>query len=332
VGKIVSTRYVWFKLVSFLSMTLPRPILYWVAHRLADFNHRFDHRGRHAVRDNLRVILGPQAPEDRIRYEARWVFRNFGKYLAEFFGYQRFGARFIDTYIDFIGLEHVDAALARGKGAVINTAHLSNWEIGAAAFARKGYPLTAIAQMHPEPDVNELFRRQRASRSYFVIPPEGALRRCTRALRENQLVCFVGDRTAGEGDVEVTFMGRPCRFPQGPARIALAAGAPLIPGFVIRRTSDSFAIVVEPPIEPPHVGDRREAARIMTQKFADVVAQYVRMFPAQWGVFFKAWPDGEEISTEDAAAAQRPAWGRGTGGAGPPTEALPIREPTEPKA
>jgi KDO2-lipid IV(A) lauroyltransferase len=309
-------------------MTLPRPWLYWVAHRLSDFNHRFDRRGRQAVRDNLRVILGPQAPEQRVRFEARWVFRNFGKYLAEFFGYKRFGAKFIDTYVDIIGQEYVDEALARGNGAILNTAHLSNWEIGAAAFARKGYSLTAVAQMHPEPDVNELFRRQRASRGYFVMPVEGAFRRCVQSLRDNKVVCFVGERNIGEGGIEVEFMGRPCLFPQGPARIAIASGAPLLPGFVIRRPNDSFAIVMEPPIEKPDVRDRREAARIMTQKFADVVALYIRRFPAQWGVFFKVWSDAT-LSAEDAEAAQRPVWGRGTGSASQPIPVASLDTPKE---
>lgn len=307
----MSARYFGFRLITFLSVTLPRPLLYWVAHRVADFNHTIDRRGREAVRDNLRVILGPQAPERRIRFEAKWVFRHFGEYLAEFFGYKRFGEKFIDTYVDILGLEHVDRALAQGKGAILNTAHLSNWEIGAAAFARKGYPLIAVAQMHPEPDVNELFRRQRASRGYFVIPLEGAYRKCVQALRENKLVCFVGERNVGEGGIEVEFFGRPCLFPQGPARIALSTGAPLIPGFVVRRPNNSFAICMEPPIPFPEERDRRKAARIMTQEFAKIVEGYIRKFPAQWGVFFRVWADSSRPA-EEADVAQRPVWGRGT--------------------
>ena len=308
----MSARYVWFKLITFLAMTLPRKALYWVAHRLADFNHTFDHRGREAVRANLRVILGPGAPEKRIRFEARWVFRHFGKYLAEFFGYKRFGAKFIDTYVDVIGLETIEEELAKGKGVILNTAHISNWEIGAAAMARKGFPLTAVALMHPEPDVNELFRRQRASRGYSVVPVEGAYRRCVQALRENHVVCFVGERNIGEGGIEVQFMGRPCLFPQGPARISIATGAPLIPGFVVRRPNDSYAGIVEKPIRPPKIRDRREAARVMTQQFADLVATYIKRFPAQWGVFFKVWDDKAPLTPEDEEAAQRPIWGRGT--------------------
>jgi KDO2-lipid IV(A) lauroyltransferase len=246
------------------------------------------------------------------------VFRNFGKVLAEFFGYQRFGAEFIDTHIDIIGLEHLDGGLAAGKGVIINTAHLANFEIGAAAFARRGYKMVAVAQMHPEADVNELFRRQRASRGYDVVPPEGAFRQCIRGLQQNKIVLFVGERNIGEGGIEVNFMGRPSLFPQGPARIALAAGAPLIPGFVIRRPNDSFAMVMLPPLRVPETRDKREAARLMTQAYADIVAGYIRMFPAQWGVFFRAWDDTLPLSAEDEEAAQRPVWGRGTRGSRPP--------------
>jgi hypothetical protein len=58
----------------------------------------------------------------------------------------------------------------------------------------------------------------------------------------------------------------------------------------------------------------------MTQRFADVVAGYIRKFPAQWGVFFKVWMDGQTLSAEEVAAAQRPVWGRGTSGSRPATQ------------
>jgi len=288
-------------------------MIYWAAHQVADFNYLVDRRGRKAVQDNLRVILGPSAPELRVRYEARWVFRHFGKYLAEFFGYRRFGARFIDTYVDLVGREHLDNALARGRGAIMITAHISNWEIGAALLAREGYELISVAQMHPEPDVNEMFRRQRTSRGYNVIPIEGAYRRCVQALKENKVVCFVGERNVGEGGTVVEFFGRPCMFPQGPARIALATGAPLIPGFVIRRPNNSFVGIMEPPIEVPATGSRKEKALAMTQAYARIVERYIRQFPSQWGVFFRVWNATGRLTPEEEAAALRPVWGRGAG-------------------
>ncbi len=308
----MSVRYFWFRLISFLATTLPRRSADWVAHRVADFNYLVDRRGRKAVEDNLRVILGPRAPETRIRHEAKWVFRHFGKYLIEFFGYQRFGSEFIETYVDAMGLEHLDRALKKGRGAIVMTAHFSNWEICAAVLAHTGYEVISVAQMHPEADVSEFFRKQRASRGYNVIPIEGAYRRCVQWLKQNKVVGFVADRNVGEGGAVVEFFGRPCLFPQGPARIALATGAPMLPGFVIRRPNNSYLGIMEPPIPVPETGSRRAKALKMTQSFATIVESYIRRFPAQWGVFFRVWNATGKLTPEEKAAAVGSQWGRGT--------------------
>jgi KDO2-lipid IV(A) lauroyltransferase len=89
--------------------------------------------------------------------------------------------------------------------------------------------------------------------------------------------------------VVIEFFGRPCRFPQGPARLSLATGAPFIPAFCIRRTNDSFTTVFLPPIPIPEQGDRDEKVRVMTQAFADVIARWIQMCPEQWGVFYDFW-------------------------------------------
>lgn len=313
-------RYICFRFATFLSTTLPEWVLDRVVLHISGLLYRFDRRGRKATEENLRVILGPEATKARIRFESRRVFRNYGKYISEFFGYKRFGSRFIDTRLHAVGFEHVEEALARGKGAILATAHISNWELGAAVLVRRGYPLLAVAQMHPEPDVNRLFLRQRASRGYHVIPIEGAYRKCVEALKQNKIVCFVGDRNVGEGGVEVEFFGRPCMFPQGPARIALVTGAPLIPGLVVRRPYNAFLGIVEPPIPRPEGKNRREAARIMTQRFARVVEFYVRRFPAQWGVFFRMWTD-DPVTPEEKAVVPRRVRKKVGGGARPSEKA-----------
>ncbi len=287
-------RLLGFKMITYLSLRLPRPLLYLAARAFSAMNYHLDHAKREAVLDNLSVILGPTASQKRIRFEAKWTVRNFGKYLAEFFGFERFGGRFIDTYVDIVGKEYVDEALSLGRGAILNTGHLSNWEIGAATYARKGYHVMGVAQLHPEPELNDYFRRQRGSRGYHVIPTEGSFRRCIEHLRQNKVVCFVADRDIGVGGIEVEFFGRPCLFPQGPARIALASGAPLIPGFVIRRPNDAFTVCMEPPVPVPERGDRHAKAHVMTQEFARLIEGYIRRFPAQWGVFFKVWSDGDQ--------------------------------------
>lgn len=294
------TRYQGFKLVTLLSLRLPRRALYLAARIITTINRRLDHAQREAVLANLRVILGPSVSEKRIRHDMRLTFYNFGKFFSEVLGFERFSGAFIDKHVDVIGEEHLRKAIAGGKGVIFNSGHLSNWEVGAATVARRGYTVTGVAQEHPDPRLNEYVDRQRRSRGYGVFLPEGAYRKCIAALRRNEVVCFVGDRDVGVGSMEIEFFGRPTLFPQGPVRIALASGAPIIPALVVRRPDDSFVLCLEPPLRVPSSGSRRRKTHVMLQEFANAVERYVRLFPTQWGVFYKYWPDEGEVVEQGA--------------------------------
>ncbi len=293
-------RYGWFRIVQFLA-TWPRPIAYWFGERGGALSRIFDWPKRKAVYANLRVILGPGATRREIRCTAKLVFREFGRYFAEFFGTETFGGGFIFRHVRTVNFEHVDRAVAHGRGAVFLTAHLSNWEIGAAALASRGYRVFGVAQEHADPRLARFFRKMRTARGYTTIPPEGAFRRCVEALGGGTSVCFVGERDIGEGGVEVEFFGRPTPFPVGPARIALAAGATIVPGFVIRQPNRNLTVTAEPSIEPPAGGSRRHKARVMTQEFANVVERYVRAYPEQWGVFDRAWAEAGILNSPELA-------------------------------
>ncbi len=291
-------RYGWFRIVRFLA-TWPRPIAYWFGERGGALSRIFDRPKREAVYANLRVIMGPGATRREIRRAAKLVFREFGRYFAEFFGTETFGGDFIFRHVRTVNFEHVDRAVAHGRGAVFLTAHLSNWEIGAAALASRGHRVFGVAQEHADPRLATFFRKMRTARGYTTIPPEGAFRRCVEALGGGTSVCFVGERDIGEGGVEVDFFGRPTPFPVGPARIALAAGAAVVPGFVIRSPNYDLTVTMEPAIEPPPEGSRKRKALAMTQGFAKLVERYVRAHPTQWGVFFPVWGDEKPLGVAE---------------------------------
>ena len=284
-------RYLLFRLVIALCNVLPQRFLYFIALRVAELNYYLlDRSGRNAVISNLRQVL-PDATDARLAKEARGVFRNFGKYLTEFFRFRKFNVEWFRTNMAVHGLEHIEAALAGGKGCITSSAHLANWELGAAGLSiMGGHKMTVVVAMHRYGKINNLFMREREAVGLTVADMErNAGIVLMRALRRNEVVGVMGDRDPTEQGVMVNFFNKPCRFPQGPARLALATGAPIIPAFCLRRTNDSFTTVFLPPLPVPEEGSRDEKVVAITQSFANIIEDAVRLYPEQWAVFYSFW-------------------------------------------
>ncbi len=278
--------YLLYQLITFVANTVSRTFGNWLSLRIADSNYFLNKPSRDGARSNLRVILGPEASAEHLQYALRWTFRCFGKYMFEFVGYKRFNAKFFSRCVTFMGVEHIEKAREAGRGAVTVSAHLGNWELGAAAMSSLDFPMLSIIQPHPNPRIHELYMRRRASRNHRVVLVGEAARPILRHLKDNGVVAVLGDRPYGEEGIRVEFFGREVTFPTGPARLALAAGAPLIPGFVLRRWDDSFRIFFRGPIEPPEGAPRDEQVRHMVQEFARQLEGLVRENPTQWPTFY----------------------------------------------
>src|SRR5690606_3056463 len=125
------------------------------------------------------------------------------------------------------GAEHVKRVLAGGRGAVIVTGHLGNWEIGAASLAAQGIPIDGFAQMLGNPLVNRAVADARARLGLRVFDRRGAVARALRAVREGRAAGFVADQDARRAGVFVPFFGRPASPYRGPALVAIRACAPL---------------------------------------------------------------------------------------------------------
>ena len=284
--------YLAYEAITALSNVLPRSLQYRIAHVVADAHYMLDRRARESVKANLRVIL-PEAAESRIREDAHWVFRSFGMYLCEFLGYRRYGPEFIDAHVAVQGREHLDAAMAKGRGAIFVSAHYSNWELGATTIAHLGYPVTAIVRMHPQPRINAMFVRQRASRGVEVVSSEHGAKAALKTLRKNGTVAMLGDRTTGGPVVCVNFFGRRTLLPQGPWRIAYVSGATLLPTFIHRQFNNNYTMKFGPPIEVPH-GERVESITAAAQAWALRFEECVRADPCQWANFMPFW-DSESV-------------------------------------
>lgn len=283
-------RYLGFRAICCLADALPRGVQYFVAKRVAELNYLLDRTARENVKANLRVILG-DVPVAVLNRQARWVFRSFGMYLCEFFGFNRFGPQFVDEHVHVHGREHLDAALAAGRGAIFCSAHFANFELGCTVVPQLGCPVLVVAQAHADRKINALFVSMRAKRGVQVVHSERGASAALKAVRKNMAVALLSDRPTGGPVVPVTLFGRETYLPQGPWRIALATGAPLLPTFTIRRANWDYTFDIGAPLAIPATGTREEKITNLAQQYADRLEALIRTEPYQWAVFYRIWDD-----------------------------------------
>ena len=283
-------KYLRLKLAELVSRVLPCRMGYGVARRVADVCMLLDRRGRECVISNLTRIhqhSGVVLSRRALRVLARENFLNFAKYLVDFFHFLHLKPERMNRLIHFgIVPQVLDDLLAKGKGVIVLSAHLGNWELGAAALAQRGFRFNAVALWQPDPKLNELYQSYRTRRQINPIPFGRAARDCIRALRRNEIVALVGDRDFTGGRDTVEFFGQPARLPDGPAKLALATGAPILPTFMVRTQDDTFTYVLG---EPIWADKKRDKLPDVMRQIAVALERVISQHSEQWFLFHDLW-------------------------------------------
>jgi len=280
--------YYLYRLGQFIALVLPLKLVYAIAVFLADLHYFFAFRDRRFVKTNLRVIF-PDKENRQLRKISKRVFRNFAKYLVDFFRFEKLDRNYIDKNIKLENLHYFDQALGAGKGVIVLTAHLGNWELGGVVLAQLGYPFWAVALSHKNKKVNDFFVAQRARKGVHVISLGKAIRSCISEIRNNHMVALVGDRDFSDKGMIIDFFNKPAHFPEGPAALSLISGASIVPGFMLRNPDDSFTLSIEKPVEFKPSGDKSVDIANLIRMYNDIFECYIRKYPDQWYVFRRFW-------------------------------------------
>ena len=263
------SNYYLYRIGRFLAKVLPIQVSSALVMVLCDLHFRLSKTDRQAVENNLKIVH----KTDHVPYqEVREVFRNF---------------------VHIKNIKYLNEVLQKGKGGIIVSAHLGNWEIAGGVLPMLGFPLSVVALAHQDPRVNALFNAQREVFGTMVIQADVvAVRRVLEHLHKNRLVTILADRDFRNHGIMMDFFGRKTMIPKGAAFFSMRTGAPIIPGFFFHTDDDHFVINVYPPIEPPHVQDGKitdEAARDYIQKYLTIIEDEIRKNPSQWLLFREFW-------------------------------------------
>jgi len=281
---------------------LPIRLCYLIAEVTAYFYSLFARRDREELTANLKVVLGEDADGRTINRHILEIFKHFAKYLADFIKFTTFDKGYIEEHIDIQGLENLDKCLEEGKGAVIVSLHLGNWELGGAVVGGLGYSINGLVLEHKNKRINDFFIRQRDINSFKSIPLGISATRsislgisvkeCFKALKRNEIVAIVGDKDYTSGGIPVEFFGQKAVLPKGPAVLSLRTGAPIVFTILPRVKDNKFRLILEEPIKHIPTGDHEKDIRELMAAYIRIFEKYIRQYPDQWYAFRKLWNPG----------------------------------------
>lgn len=285
------SEYVQLRAAEIVTRMLPRPFAYRLSDWIADSFYRRDVRGRTAVMANLRQVYlhrGQPADQASLTTHARRTFRYFGRYLVDYFYFSGLTSAQVDKLLVIENRKSLDEARALGRGTLLVSAHLGNWELGGAAVAALGYTINATVLPHKDPRLDEFFAERRRRRGIQQLRLGRAVRDIRAALARNEMVALLADRDyTGHNDMAV-FFGAEAPMPRGPSWLAAHTGAAIVPGFLLRSDDGRYLLRFGRTFVP----ERGLPPAMIQRHICAMLEEDIGRNPCQWYMFQEIW-DGK---------------------------------------
>jgi uncharacterized protein len=274
-----------------LTRILPASILTLLAKIGGTIYWRLAAHRREIVIQNLLPVLNGN--RNSAKRAARELFVQFSIKLADLWRYES-GVVEERWFADWNGWENFERANARGKGVLLVTPHLGNWEFGGAFLVQHGVKLIVLTQPEPDEKLTGLRQNSRARwgvETLIVGEDAFAFVEIIKRLQEGATVALLVDRPPAPTAVTVELFGRPFSASIAVAELARASGCAIVPSFIVRKP-DGYIAQIFPEIsyDRADIGDR--AARIkLTQEILRAFEPAIRQHLTQWFHFVPIWPD-----------------------------------------
>src|SRR5512140_626529 len=262
-----------------LGKWLPRGALFVLADLLADATHWTDPEPARILRANLRTAF-PGWSEREVDDLSKRTFRNFARNLVDYGRFDTITDEALDRLLPSVQhLHFLEESFAKGRGVILVTGHIGNWELGALFFSRHGFKINVVTIPEGRERIDSIrgaYRTRQDIRTIVVDGSPFSSLEIVAALRRGEIVAMLVDRWEGTDGVPAKFFGEDRRFPRGPFALSRATGAPIVPAFIVR-DGNVYRGMVDPPFLMDGLDDESGA-----RKVSESLEQMIRKCPDQW--------------------------------------------------
>ncbi len=186
--------------------------------------------------------------------------------------------------LDIQGLEHLEAAVSKGRGVIALGFHLGNFILLTAAMGVAGHPVHGLLRfLDDERLMNLVLHHSRSFHTRLIpsLPRREAVKRILAVLRDNRIVVMLADNLK-RGELETTLFGQPVRTARGFVSLALRTRAAVVPVYLVRGHDGRLQLVIEPEMEMVRTGDLGADLTANTDRIMRLLEELVRRYPDQW--------------------------------------------------
>ena len=220
----------------------------------------------------------------------------FGRMIIEVLRFPLLNRDTIQSVVKTDGLEYLEEAYAKGKGALMCTGHFGNWELLGADVALHGYPMLSIARKQNNSAMDRFINEYREIVGQKVAYNQGKeeILAMGRYLKEKHLLGILFDQDTNDTGVKIDLFGKEVITPGGPAVFSRAFGCPILPIFMHYDADGSCRAKIYPPLYAEKTKDKEKDLRQVTEKLIAILEQEIRSNPPMWFWVHDRWKDGRE--------------------------------------
>ena len=294
------------KLISLFFVKLPLSWALWIGRSLGLLWYYGIPIRRSVALKNVARVFGDKLSSREQHRIVRRCFENQGMFGVEVFRLPSLTSAESEKLIERQNWQHLERAQEKGKGVIIVTAHMGNYDLSASSQAIRGVPINAVVKTIQWPAAHRFVFGTRERAGLKLIAPRKSRDDIKNALSKGELVTFVIDQhMAPHHGIVCQFFGQLASTTPAPVRFALETGASIIPLW-IRRTKQvgHHVLIIEPEflLETPHA-DHNANLRHNTERLNRLVEGWIQQEPEQWLWLHQRWkvqdnPEGWNIPND----------------------------------
>lgn len=250
--------------------------------------YKLDKFHRDIALSNLELAFGGEKSKLEIEVLAKKSFYNIANMVFTSARSFQWNTAEIRKNIRIEGVKHIDSAQKKGKGVLLLTGHVGNWEMSLFITDLTPHFITGVYKKLKIPAAERYVLEKRQSRGGRMYEIKDAITGILHELGQGNLMGLLMDQNAKKRGIFVDFFGKKASSNKGLAQLALSTGAPVVPYFVVKR-DDGYVVEVLPEVPLINTGDFDADTLANTAQYNKIIEDFIRRYPDQWLWIHRRW-------------------------------------------